>query len=82
MAHYVTISTVTDGSTYTMPFDGYLLIGANGAEVTVSITIDGVVFDFDTTIANGKVKGLDNRFPQGAVFTITGSASKVMAYNL
>ena len=63
-----------------MPHDGYLLIGANGGSVTASITIDGTAFAFDTTIADGKVKGVENKIPKGAVITITGANAKVMAY--
>tara|TARA_R100001163_G_scaffold2519_3_gene3902 strand:- start:10385 stop:10630 length:246 start_codon:yes stop_codon:yes gene_type:complete len=80
MASYVKEEDVSAGGTFSMPYDGYLIIGANGGEVTVSITINGTAFAFDTTIADGKAKGLENKIPQNAVITITGAAAKVMAY--
>lgn len=80
MASFRDQADVSSGGTYTMPYDGYVLIGANGGTVTVSITINGTAFAFDTTIDNGKVKGLENIIPQGSVLTISGSAAKVVAY--
>lgn len=80
MASYVTQEAVTAGGTFTMPYDGYLLIGANGGTVTASITIDGTAFAFDTTIADTKVKGLTEKIPAGSVITLSGANSKVMAY--
>jgi len=80
MAAYIAQTSVSAGGTFSMPYDGYLIIGANGGEVTVSITINGTAFAFDTTIADGKAKGLENKIPQNAVITITGAAAKVMAY--
>lgn len=80
MASFRDQSDVTAGGTYTMPYDGYVLIGADGGTVTVSITINGTAFAFDTTIADGKVKGLENIIPQGSVLTLAGANSKIVAY--
>jgi len=80
MATFLVETSVSDGGTYEMPYNGYILIGANGGTVTVSISIDGTNFAFDTTISDTKVKGLENKIPQGATLTFSGAACKIIAY--
>lgn len=72
--------SITAGGTYTLDFDAWVLIGANGGVVTVSITINGTAFAYSTTISDGEVKDFPHWLPKGAVLTITNANAKLMAY--
>lgn len=72
--------SITAGGTYTLDFDAWVLIGANGGVVTVGITIDGTVFDYPNTIADTKVDDFPHWFPKGTVFTIKTANAKLMAW--
>lgn len=79
MASWIENSTISASGTYTMPHDGKVLVGADGADVTLSITLDGTAFNYPETITNGEVKGLAWEVPQGSVLTFS-AASKITAY--
>lgn len=85
MVGFVNYATVADGATYTMPYNGYLIIGANGATATVKINLNETGsadnYDFTETIADATAKAIQFRLPQGAVLTFTGTEVKLIAYD-
>lgn len=85
MAGFIRYAVIASGSTYTMPQNGYVIIGANGATVTVSIDLDNTetpnYYDITETVDNAKAKAIPFKLPQGAVLKFTGSAVKLIAYD-
>ena len=84
MAGFIKFDTVADGGTYTMPNNGYIIIGANGGTATVQINL-GVgtedYYDFTETIEDAKAKAIQFKLPQDAKLKFTGSDVKLIAYD-
>lgn len=85
MAGFIDYATVADGATYAMPHNGYLIIGANGATVTVKINLNETGsadnYDFTETVADSTAKAIQFKLPQGVVLTFTGAEVKLIAYD-
>lgn len=72
---------IVAGGTYTMPYDGRILVGASGGTVTVQIKINGTDYNDSTTITDGNYGGFAWNIPQGTVLTFTGANADILAYN-
>lgn len=85
MAGFTEYATVADGGTYTMPSNGYLIIGANGATATVKMNLNETGsadnYDFTETVADATAKAIQFKLPQGVVLTFTGTEVKLIAYD-
>ena len=81
MASFVNRATVTDGNTYQMPQNGYVIIGSVSATVTVLIDLtgSGTYYSSDITIASGNAK-TTQLLPSGAVLKFTGGNVNLVAF--
>lgn len=76
MASYIEQTTidVSEEDTYITPFDGYVIIGAKGADVTVKIKINGADYGLQPIVTDGTARRLDTIIPQGTILTFDNDA--------
>ena len=81
MSSFVQVYSITAGGSFKMPYNGFIAVASAHSNVTVGITIDGTIFNFEGHVSNGIIKYYDMPIPQGTIVNISHADAKVMAFS-